>query len=378
MHREPISHTASIVVSALVLMLLGVTGPLDAQCPVLGTQTGTTLTQEFPPGGPFQTAWQVTYGHATGKGLFITGASFRRAAGQPWIKVFHDARLSDVFVPYHPGGPRFFDLTGFSFNLVAVQAVDLGPCGKKADNFVVKEVRDRGMLWKNDTLGRRAYELVLWATLDAANYNYMMAYHFRDDGSIALRMAATAVNLPGAELVPHAHDGLWRIDIDLDGASSDTVTVHKHSESIGGLAATDSVAAFNGGVEGFVDGNQLEFTMLNVRDDIRKNVQNKNWSYDVMLSREGAPRHFENHSHHDYWVTTYDFTQTRYRDVTTYVNGQSITGKDIVLWVTTPMHHMPRSEDGRFNPNWNGLALAMWTGIELRPRDLFDQTPYYP
>lgn len=352
--------------------------PAGAQCPAFGPQVGSTLTQEFPPSGPFQSAWQITYGHATSKGLFITGASFRRAAGEPWIKVLYDARLSDIFVPYHPGNPRFFDLTGFLFDLVPVQTVDLGPCGQKADDFVVKEVRDRGMLWKNDTLGRRAYELVVWATLDAANYNYMIAYHFRDDGSIALRMAATAVNLPGKELVAHAHDGLWRIDMDLDGAASDTVTIHSHSENTGGLAASDSSALFNGGAEGFADGNQLEYTMLNIRDDVRKNLQGRNWSYDLMLPREGAPRHFEPHSHHDFWVTRYDFTQMRYRDVNTYVSGQPITGSDVVIWATTPMHHMPRSEDGRFNPNWDGVALAMWTGLELRPRDLFDQTPYYP
>ncbi len=377
MSRSP--HRLACAAAAAGLLCAWIGGaPAAGQCPPLGSQSGSTLTQQFPPAGSFQTAWQISYGHATGKGLFITGASFRRGAGQPWTKVLYDARLSDIFVPYHTGNPRFFDLTGFSFNLVPVQTVDLGPCGQKADNFVVKEVRDRGMLWKNDTLGRRAYELVVWATLDAANYNYMIAYHFRDDGSIGMRIAATAVNLPGKELVAHAHDGLWRIDMDLDGAASDTVTVHRHIESTSSLPATDVVALFNGGFEGFADGNQFEFTMLNIRDEVRKNAQNKNWSYDLMLSREGAPRHFEAHSRRDFWVTRYDYTQMRYRDVTTYTNGQPITSSDVVIWATTPMHHMPRSEDGRFNPNWKGLALAMWTGLELRPRDLFDQTPYYP
>lgn len=327
-----------------------------------------------------QTAWKVSFGHATRKGLFITGAEFRKSPSDPYMRVLSEAGLSDIFVPYHPGSPRFLDLSQFNFALVPVGAVDLGPCGQTASSVVVKEIRDRGLLWKDDLQARRGYELVLWSTLDAANYNYIMMYHFRDDGSIGFRLGATARNLPGNELVAHMHDGLWRIDVDLNGKANDTVTVHTHSESVLGNVATDAVVPFNAGREGFLDWSPTQFTMLNVADSATFNGQGKVVSYDLMPVREGTARHRETYTRHDFWVTRFRVGETAFTQVPNFVaNNETIANQDVVLWYMAPAHHMPRSEDGRHESGvWRGVALIMWTGFDLRPRNLFDTTPHFP
>ena len=60
---------------------------------------------------------------------------------------------------------------------------------------------------------------------------------------------------------------------------------------------------------------------------------------------------------------------------------------DIVLWCNSAVHHEPRNEDGkpgsgrRIWPGddaWGGSAIVMWSGVDLRPRNLFDRTPFYP
>ena len=60
---------------------------------------------------------------------------------------------------------------------------------------------------------------------------------------------------------------------------------------------------------------------------------------------------------------------------------------DIVLWTNSAVHHEPRHEDGKPNSApriwpgddaWEGSALLMWSGFDLRPRNLFDRTPFYP
>ena len=60
---------------------------------------------------------------------------------------------------------------------------------------------------------------------------------------------------------------------------------------------------------------------------------------------------------------------------------------DIVLWCNSAVHHEPRHEDGKPNSGprlwpgddaWEGSALVMWSGFDLRPRNLFDRTPFYP
>ena len=65
------------------------------------------------------------------------------------------------------------------------------------------------------------------------------------------------------------------------------------------------------------------------------------------------------------------------------MNGEKITDTDVVIWYVSSAHHEPRSEDGRFvqdkegNYRWEGITLLMWTGFDLRPRNLFGATPFF-
>ena len=47
------------------------------------------------------TAWKVHFARGVHKGLYITGAWFKRDLGEDWIKVLNDARIAELFVPYH-------------------------------------------------------------------------------------------------------------------------------------------------------------------------------------------------------------------------------------------------------------------------------------
>lgn len=336
--------------------------------------------QDFPVGQAAQTSWKVHFAHGPQRGLYITGAWFKRGPSEPWLQVIYEIGLAELFVPYHSGSPRYYDLTSYHFDLVTASQADAGPNGTVLDSVVVKEVRDRGVMWKDDTAGRRGQELVLWGTLDAANYNYVMQYGFQDDGTITVRLGATARNLPGAELEAHMHNGLWRVDIDLDGFPHNSVMVMKHVEPSGSQSATDSAPVFNNGKEGFADWNPLEFTELSIMNTQKKNGQGKNISYDLMPMKHGVARHFEDFTKHDFWVTRYRYTERFYTELPKYIaNQEPIQDNDVVIWCPTSMHHLPRSEDGRFVANtWDGVALLMWSGFDLRPRDLFDTTPLHP
>ncbi len=294
------------------------------------------------------------------------------------MRVLYDARLADIFVPYHQGAPRFYDLTNFSFPLVATSVADAGPCGRIIDGKVIHQVRTRGLMWKDDTAVRYGHEMALWATLDSANYNYVMSYAFRDDGTIALRLGATSRNLPSLEYEAHMHNGLWRIDMDLNGFSSDSVYEAIHNETISSPSASDIFFPYRGGFEGSLNWRASKFTELHVRDSV-VNSHGRNISYEFRPVRRGKARHQEVFAHNDFWVTRYHGGQSTYKLVDTYINGESVMNTDIVVWHISPLHHNPRDEDGFFNgPLWQGVALLMWGGIDLRPRNLFDKTPLFP
>lgn len=189
--------------------------------------------QGFPLAGPEETRWRICWQSQNKNGLVITAAFFRKAPGAPFIRVFWDARISEIFVPYHTGAPRFYDVTGFNFSPItlntahcppAVGGILLGP-----QKTVCKEVHERGLAWMDDSTARRGQELVVWGALDAVNYNYVQMWIFRDDGGVEGRLGATARNLPGRETEAHMHNPFWRLDIDLNGFAGDSVHQGLHT-----------------------------------------------------------------------------------------------------------------------------------------------------
>ena len=247
------------------------------------------------------TAWKVHFARGVHKGLYITGAWFKRDLGEDWIKVLNDARVAELFVPYHQSSYiRYYDLTSFQFPLNEVKSEDAGPFGTlmppfQGDPFatVVKEVRDRGLAWKDYAHGvRRGRELVIWAALEAGNYMYIMSYAFHDDGTIAFRVGATGQNLPGARYQAHVHSAHWRIDIDLFDGKKNSAMLMRHVEDPASLGAEDVKEPFNGGLEGGVDWDPKEFTMIRVQCD-KQNARGEQIGYDLLPLRYGTPRHNE-------------------------------------------------------------------------------------
>jgi hypothetical protein len=151
--------------------------------------------QTFPPNGVMETAWKVEWDTKRGFGLIIKNAWFKSGPGKDWLQVIGDARVADILVPYQPGTPRFWDVA-YNFKLSELSAADVGPFGKLllANNggteepCVAQEMRDRGVIWKNNHGVRRGNAMVLWGCLHAINYRYLIEYGFQDDGCIVFRM----------------------------------------------------------------------------------------------------------------------------------------------------------------------------------------------
>ncbi|HYT91593.1 MAG TPA: hypothetical protein VEL76_22965 [Gemmataceae bacterium] len=367
------------------------------QPPPVADKISDEIIQEFPSNGQMETAWKVRWGTVQGYGVFIKDAFFKPGPTEPWIQVLGDARLSEIFVPYHPGSPRYWDVS-YNFPLCQMTPEDAGPFGKllrsKPGEYptVVQEVRDRGLIWRGITASgeeraRRGQELVVWGCLLAANYRYIIEYGFQDDGSVTFRMGSTGRNLTGATTQGHMHNGLWRIDVNLDGPRNSVYLV-EHIEPLSDLKgdkirAKSVVTPFNGGKEGAADWNAEKFTMLRVVNDQRKNKRGDPLTYDLMPLRAGNARHYggdrEVCTHHDFWVTCARPGEIKYPEVPKYAaRGESIMDADVVLWHSAAMHHEPRTEDGKvIDGQFVGVTPVGWAGFSLRPRNLFDGTPLY-
>ena len=445
------NFSSRVMLIAGVLLAAGACSPTTKQTVHdLIAQTGPVsgeVIQRFPPCDPLhasgrrcapeRTAWKIGWSlksyRVQTKGrdfsvLSITGAQFKRPGEKTWTKVLEEAELNEIFVPYNTGVPRTFDLRLSRSRLMEVANGDHGSGGERLGKFVVKELRDRGLAWKlrDRRCGvaprlYRGHELVLWSTLEANNYLYLLRYGFRDDGVVTFRLGATGLNYPypPGPGVPHTHSGLWRIDIDLGTAGSNSAYVLRHIEPCTKgvlcpnpknqslarrafdrptvLALRGKRELFNGGREGGANWDPNVFSVLNVVNGEIKNRNGLNIGYDVMPIRPGRARHREPWSHYDIWVTQFDGDEVNYVDLPRYIDNEPIRNADIVVWTMTSVHHRPRSEDGlwctardKTSCSWwckpgdqpcvwqqTGAAMTMWSGFDLRPRNFFDANPLY-
>lgn len=368
-------NLVSIMLLSGLLMCTAVA--TQAQC-----STPYLVDQQFPTSGPPETRWRICFQPVPKNGLVITAAFFQKSPSSPFIRVFWDARVAEIFVPYHTGQPRYYDMDSFSFPMIPLDVNDCPPAKGgtllSAGNEVCKEVRDRGIAWKDDLNVRRGEEVVLWGALDAVNYNYVIEWTFRDDGVVLGRVGATAQNAPSVPMEAHMHGPIWRFDIDLNGFLGDSVHVGTHKENLPGLTATDSMSLV--GTESGLEWKAEEFTSLHIQDATLKNARGHSSAYHLMPMRFGTPRHAEVMTKKDFWVTRYNPSEMSPPLLPSYVSpAQAVSNTDVVVWYYGGAHHLPRDEDGRVvNGVWTGEAHIMWNGFMLMPHNLFDKTPLCP
>jgi primary-amine oxidase len=381
--------------SRLVLLLEGLLLVLSTQ--TIQAQVATAKTtpacsapyfveQSFPLSGQKETSWQLCWQSIAGNGLVITSASFQKSPGSPFVKLFGDARVSDIFVPYHnPAILRYLDV-GYGFPLISLNTNDCPPSKAGAllgnSKEVCKELRDRGLAWKDHDRVRRGEELVLWSVIDAGNYNNVIEWTFRDDGVVMGRLGATGQNHPYWPYTAHMHGVIWRLDIDLNGAGGDSAYLWKHTEQLPGGGALDTMKLIK--TEAGLEWNPSEFTSLHIQDATLKNANGNSSVYQLMPLLFGKPRHQESFTKYDFWVTRNNGNSSAPEMagslLPSYISPpQSVVNTDIVVWYYGGAHHLPRDEDGQLiNREWKGEAHIMWSGFMLMPHNLFDKTPLFP
>jgi Cu2+-containing amine oxidase len=320
--------------------------------------------------------WTLCVAAVQRYGLVITNANFQKSRSSPPINVLYDGRIGELFVPYHPGAPRLFDIRA-NYSPLVLTPSHRPPPPRVAeligDNKICKEIRTY-LAWMDDAQVRYGKEVVYFAVLDAANYNYIMEWTFRDDGTILARAGSTGPQLSTAFGVGHMHSFTWRLDVDLNGPDDDSVYFTRHVENLT-PPSTSVDDLFLVGIEGSRVWNPERFHALEIFDRTLQNGHGRPTSYELIPLRTGSARHSEDFTKKDFWVT-------RFRGVTAellaenlpnYVADQQPTvNTDIVVWYTGSVHHEnnERDEDDNTTP-------VLWTGFELRPKNLFDGTPFW-
>lgn len=388
----------------VVMACLGPSGPAHA----------VEIVQYFPvtpagvaPAFP-ETGWriryeilpQLTHGYGGAAVWELQSVEFMRgyteAGEQDWIRVLNNLALVEIYVPYYDGY-EIWDIQGLSGFVQAspdfIRGAGVFTANLQPDGAVIAEVADDHVRWMSVAdQARRGQRLDLWATLSAANYRYVMRYSFLDDGTIQARVAGTSQNLRsvpvGDETGMHVHLAAWRMEFDLGAPGANDLHVMERIGAPDSAAASLQHRPFNNGVEGGEVWNPELFTSIMVESTLvdNRHTPPHKIGYKMVPLRGGALRNFRQSTQKDVWAALLtgpngSTDRLRYMDVANYVVlARPLAGQPQAIWTSAALHHIPRTEDygAEGYTASQGVALAMWTGFDLMPHNLWDKTPLYP
>lgn len=251
-------------------------------------------------------------------------------------------------------------------------------------------------------LGR---ELVLTTAFAIGNYTYSMSYIFRQDGGMDVRVGATGTTLNrgvssvaegnefGATVAPniaapnHQHFFNFRIDFDVDGTTNQVVEQNTESvpSSFGNAFDTRETVLAS---EGHRDLNPQSDRSWVVESTTEENALGEPTAYQLS-PREGTHPYASPSfpalqkaafAQHPFWVTRYHegelYAAGDYPNQGEIGDGlpdyaapaESVRARDVVVWYTVGLTHLPRPEDFPVMP-------TEMVGFSLHPHGFFDEDP---
>ena len=279
--------------------------------------------------------------------------------------------------------------------------------------------KDDGMLWKHyDYVSernevRRARSLVMTFTSSIGNYDYGLSWIFHQDGTLELQSNLTGIMLAkGAADTVHSHEDrfghlvadnllathhqhffTFRLDMDVDGQDNSV-----NEMNIKALPVSQDNPKGNAFV---MEETQMESEAIAMRDlDMkqsrkwkiinadRKNALGDSIGYALIPGENSVPyasdqsnvRKRAGFINHHFWVTQYKpgemYAGGDYPNQSKLEQGlpqwesdnESLVGKDLVLWYTMGITHIPRPEE------WPIMSVHQ-AGFKLVPTGFFPKNP---
>ncbi len=447
-YYDPIQRKVLKVVDTGVVSVAKEVGEYDAQSVGRLREALKPLNIEQPYGTNFEIHgnevrwqnWRFRFGMRPQEGLILYTVGYE---DQGKVRsILYRASVSEMVVPY--GDPdsnwsfrNAFDegeygLGHFVNSLVpAADASEnatfvstiLNDCEGKpviVDRAVAIYERDGGLLWKHSdgetAESRRARELVISWITTLGNYDYGFNWVFHQDGSLEMEILVTGLMLakgvgtssadhhamqpywhlvaPNVAAVNHQHFFSFRLDMDIDHASGNSV-VEMNTKSVPPGPGNPRHNAFimketlfHKEQEAQRDVSLADSRKWKVINPSARNALGEPAGYLLLPGENSIPyaapdswvRKRGGFLNHHFWVTKYEPSEQHAAG--DYVNqskggdglvrwtssNRLIENQDVVLWYTMGVTHIPRQEE------WPVVSVHR-TGFRLLPCGFFSRNP---
>lgn len=351
--------------------------------------SGQELFNEVLPSGA---RWEFCWTNETSRGLVISDVFYtpRASARQ---RVAKDLSLAQIHVVTNDNATRISHASASGLggaNMRALNGTDC-PGGQTRSSggrsVLCRVVSDVGFGYKFYNERSRSYALTVFSVSNLSTGTYVTQFRFHDNGAIEASVGNTGV-LPSTNA---SNPFGWKIDADGTIAAG-YVNVYdwRLDLDVGDTGADDFVEEIQAVPNPSRD---RKLTTINrFTNEVARNLDTTNKRFwrirdSVSTNSDGHPRSYEieplNHAHRyvgaagEPWAGS-DFYVTRFRDcerlssgnptnncasnLVGYLNSESISGADVVLWYRHSFYRLPRTED------WRSVKIH-WDGFIIVPRD---------
>ena len=329
-----------------------------------------SIDQTLPSGA----RWDMCWTHNDNHGIRYHHIYYTPKNGTRRM-VLMDAAVSQIHVPYDDNGARFHDVSDYGLGGGYLRDMSSAECaggtlrqyGTK--NAVCTQVQKKGAAYRIGTNVAQANVLKVFSVSKVGKYVYIPQWLFHDDGRMEPSMIATgslqrftsnAANgwlLSGNRIgLSHMHNYFWRLDFDLNGTANNDIAKEINYTAAGGKRTRTTTTFSTEAARSLSPSSQRSWI---ISDGSQRNAKNHLMGYEIRLSeaghREIGPAN-EAYTHNDFYVTrANDCEQIASHNsrinsgcvdsLDKFVNGQSLSGQDLIAWVGISFYHMPRSED---------------------------------
>jgi primary-amine oxidase len=384
--------------------------------------------------------WRMHFGTDDRPGITLNNVEVKD--GDSWRSVLYEIYLSEVFVPYSDPSEGWYWRTymdsgeyGFGDAMTSLtpgvdcpeHATFLDTVSPNMDGTVedrpgticIFERTIGDPAWRRRSVGRAATDLVVRYAAAVGNYDYLMDYVFKQDGSIKVMVGASGIDAvkgvaatdtesptaiedtrygtlisPNLVAANHTHFFNFRIDFDVDGEENSFMKARMVPTKVEADVPRTSIWTVQ---REFPQREKEAVTKIHTASPaylaiINPNVKNglkQNPGYVLLpggsvahslLDIKDMPVKRNDYVDNQYWVTPLspderfaggqNSVQSDGNDTLgKWVNmNRPIANTDIVSWYTVGFHHIPRSEDWPVMP-------SHWVGFTLAPFNFFENNP---
>jgi primary-amine oxidase len=269
--------------------------------------------------------------------------------------------------------------------------------------------RDGGVLWRHGDESRRARELVLAFYAKVDNYDYGFFWVFHQDGTLELQLELTGqmgtktvaptaradrygtLVASGIVAPNHQHFFSFRLDLDVDGPANRVVEMNVVGEPAApylpnGLAMRETVLGTE--LSAIRQLNLESHRMWKIESATKKNAWGSPTAYALMPGENSTPmvpagsfiRRHVGFVNAPIWVTPERDDEQYAAGTYSFIGGsgdglpkwtkanRNLVDRDVVLWYTLGVTHIPRPED------WPIMPVHR-TGFKLVPVGFSAENP---